>query len=301
MPSAPPPCWSTSTRLPSTTVVPLRLFANGSPCATCFAYSGAASAATTMSTNRASAESAIRLRARRRPARRQGLFPATSRVLSPGARTTPPAGSGSYANSARRRGRRALCNRGLVEQQEPLRAEREVLEPLRHEVELLGVEHGHPGRGVRDLLVPLLPDRIALGRVLDRRRGRVRHLALDRLVAELRDVRARVRVRMERVAPEQDIEEVRRGRVVREPARVREVHLVLRVLDIRILDVVGQELRRGLVAELVEQVDEVLAVGLVHLGRVGVHLTRRAGGAGLLHELLCLRHVRRGPLAAPRV
>src|SRR3954449_1603250 len=231
MPSAPPPCCSTSTRLPSTTVVPLRLFANGSTCAMCLAYSGAASAANTMRTNSASAESAIRLRARRRPARRQGLFPATSRALSPGARRTSPAGSGSYANSALARGRRALCDRGLVEQQEPLRAEREVLEPLRHEVELLGVEHGHPRCGVGDVLVHLLPDRVALRRVRDRRRRRVRHLALDRLVTELRDVRARVRVRVERAAPEQDVEEVRRRRVVREPARVGKVHLVLRVLD----------------------------------------------------------------------
>src|SRR3954469_24720024 len=266
MPRAPPPCWSTSTRLPSTTVVPLRLFANGSTCATCLAYSGAATAATTMSTNRPSAASAIRLRARRpasairwgagrRPARRQGLFPATSRALSPGARRTSPAGSGSYANSAMRRGRPALCDRGLVEQQEPLRAEREVLEPLRHEVELLGVEHGNPRCGVGDVLVDLLPDRVALRRVRDRRRRRVRHLALDRLVAELRDFRARVGVRVERVAPQQDVEEVRRRRIVSEPARVGEVHLVLRVLDIRILDVVGQELRRRLVAELVEQID----------------------------------------------
>src|ERR687885_1135227 len=285
MPSAPPPCWTTSTRLPSMTVVPLRLFANGLTCAMCLAYSGAASETATMRTNRASAASAIRLRARRRPARRQGLFPATSRALSPGARRTSPAGSGSYANSAIRRGRRALCDRGLVEQQEPLRAEREVLEPLRHEVELLGVEHRDPRRGVRDALVDLLPDRVALVRVLDRGLRRLRHLVLDRLVAKLGDVRARVRVRMERVAPEQDVEEVRRRRVVGEPARVGEVDLVLRVLDVRILDVVGQELRCRLVAELVEQVDEVLAVGLVHLGRVGVDLHPHAGGAGLLHEL----------------
>src|SRR4051794_18287980 len=192
MPSAPPPCWSTSTRLPSTTVVPLRLFANGSTCATCFAYSGAASAATTMSTNRASAESAIRLRARRRPARRQGLFPATSRALSPGARRTSPAGSGSYANSAMGRGPRALGDRGLVEEHLPLRAEREALEPLRHEVELLGVEHCDPWGRVGDALVDLLPDRVAgVGAREPGRRG-LAHVGLDALVAELRDVRARV-------------------------------------------------------------------------------------------------------------
>src|SRR3954454_1398777 len=213
MPRAPPPCWSTSTRLPSTTVVPLRLFANGSTCATCLAYSGAARAATTMSANRASAESAIRLRARRRPARRQGLFPATSRALSPGARRTSPAGSGSYANSAMRRGRRALCDRGLVEQQEPLRAEREVLEPLRHEVELLGIEHRHPRCGVGDVLVDLLPDRVALRRVRDRRRRRVRHLALVGLAANPRVVGPGFGVGVNGAAPEQDVEEVRRRRV----------------------------------------------------------------------------------------
>src|SRR3954453_17236963 len=98
--SGPPPCWSTSILLPSTTVVPLRLFANGAACATCFAYSGAAKVTTTIRTNSTSAASATRLRMNRRPARRQGLFPAISRAVSPGARTTAPAGSGSYANSA---------------------------------------------------------------------------------------------------------------------------------------------------------------------------------------------------------
>src|SRR6266508_2497791 len=69
------------------------------------------------------------------------------------------------------------------------------------------------------------------------------------LVAELGDVRARVAVRVERAAPEQDVQEVRGRRIVLIPARVRELRLVARVLHIRVLDVRREGLKRGLVAE----------------------------------------------------
>src|SRR5262249_61548047 len=90
--------------------------------------------------------------------------------------------------------------------------------------------------------------------------------------AVLSDVRARIRVRDEAVTAEQDVQEVGGGRVVLVPARVAELDLVLRVLAERILDVHRKELRRRLVAEAVQQPDEVLAKSLVDVGRVRVHL-----------------------------
>src|SRR4029079_8965573 len=150
MPSAPPPCWITSTFLPSTTVVPFTLEENGSTCAMWFAQIGAPKLTTTIARNSASAASATRLRARRTPARSQGFFPATSRAVSPGASATP-AGSGSKANSAMRSPRRPLLHRHLGQEQVPLRAELEALHAARHEVELLGVEHRDPRGLVGDV------------------------------------------------------------------------------------------------------------------------------------------------------
>ena len=108
------------------------------------------------------------------------------------------------------------------------------------------------------------------------------------MVAELGDVRARVAVRVERAAAEQDVQEVGRCRIVGEPVGERELHLVLRVLDERVLDVVGQELRRCLVPELVQKPDEVETVRLVHIRRVGVDLDRRPLCSRLVDELLRL-------------
>src|SRR3954466_7009230 len=233
--SGPPPCCSTSTSLPSTTVVPLRLFANGSVCAMCSAYSGAAKLTTTISANRASAPSATLLRRRRRPARRQGLLPAMSRAVSPGARTTAPAGSGSEAKSAmtgRRLARRPSLHGRLGEEEVPLRAELEALHPRGREVEHLRVHERHPRRLVRRRLVDGRPLLVRGVLVLDPGRGRLVHLPLDALVAELRDVRARVRVGVERVAAEEDVEEIRRRRVVGEPVRPPDLDLVLGVLDV---------------------------------------------------------------------
>src|SRR5919201_2592526 len=102
---------------------------------------------------RASAASAMRFLSSRLPARRQGLLPANSLALSPGAR--PTSGSGSKANSAVRF---LLLHGRLVEHEVPLRAPRESFDALRHEIDELRVEHRHPRRLVGRLLVNLSPD-----------------------------------------------------------------------------------------------------------------------------------------------
>src|SRR5205809_8098294 len=95
---------------------------------------------------------AMRLRSRRRPARRQGLFPANSLALSPGAR--PTSGSGSKANSAVRV---LLLHGCLVEQEVPLSAPRESLDASRDEVDQVRVEHRVPGCLIGHSLVALRP------------------------------------------------------------------------------------------------------------------------------------------------
>ena len=59
---------------------PFRLGGNGFTCATYFAYSGAARDSTTISRNRPSAASAMRLRRSRRPASAHGFRPTTAEV-----------------------------------------------------------------------------------------------------------------------------------------------------------------------------------------------------------------------------
>src|SRR5206468_11392385 len=95
---------------------------------------------------------AMRLRSRRRPARRQGLFPANSLALSPGAR--PTSGSGTKANSAVRFLLLLGC---LVEHEVQLWAPREPFDARRHEIDEPRVELRHARHRVRGLLVDLGP------------------------------------------------------------------------------------------------------------------------------------------------
>ena len=103
---------------------------------------------------------------------------------------------------------------------------------------------------------------------------------------------------MERLAAEEDVEEVRRSGVVLVPLLDVDLHLVLRVLDVGEGDVLGDRLDRRLVADLVEhalEVDPHRLVDLVVRCHDGDLLT---GRARLLDELLGLGEVRRRPLGA---
>ena len=91
------------------------------------------------------------------------------------------------------------------------------------------------------------------------------------------------------------LQEVRRGRVVLVPGRQRDLHLVLRVLDVGELDVRRDRLERGLVADLREQALQVLTDRLVDVVVLGDDGDGLPGRAGLLHQLLGLGDVRRGP------
>src|SRR5213080_376731 len=127
---------------------------------------------------RTSAASATRFLSSLRPARRQGLFPANSLALSPGAR--PTSGSGSKANSAVRF---LLLHGCLVEHEVPLRAPRESLDASRDEVDQVRVEHRDPGCLIGHSLVDLRPDVIRLRDVLRSNRCRIVHMVLNPLVA----------------------------------------------------------------------------------------------------------------------
>src|SRR5207245_10114900 len=187
---------------------------------------------------------AMRLRRSRRPASAQGLRPAIAGPVSSSS-ANPVCASGATVMLA------ALLHGGLVDQEVPLRVELVPLHALREQVDELRVEERYPDGIVDDLLVDLRPNLVRLGLVGEAELERLVDLRLGRLVAVLRDVRARVAVRDVRAAAQEHAQEVRRRWVVLIPAREAELKLVLRVLGEGGLDVGRQGLELSLVGELV--------------------------------------------------
>src|SRR5689334_25405087 len=186
----------TATTFPFTTVWPFRLGGNGFTCATYLAYSGAARDSTTISRNRASAASAMRLRRSRRPASAHGFRPTTAEVDS---------GPTSACSS-----RVAMLREPEpVDEDVPLRVPQVTVNVAGQEVDLLRVVHVDPGRRVGLGVVDLRPERGRPGRVGGRHRLGLVDLGLDGLVAECGDVRAGVAVRVDGPAAEQHVQEVR--------------------------------------------------------------------------------------------
>src|SRR5436309_1349749 len=255
---------------------------------------GAPKLTTTISRKSASPAIATRLRTSRRPASAHGLRPATSgppgeagstcsraatsamyqSPYQPGAGrfrgTSPPPGSDSTG----------LLDPELVDQDVPLRVPLVVPDPLRQEVDLLGVVEVDPRSLIGHLVVNLRPDLVRGVGVGDAGLLRLIHLGLDRLVAEGRDVRAGVAVRVDGAAAEEHVQEVGRRRVVLVPGRPADVPLavVLRVLHVRVLDAVGQVLTRRLVPDLVHVGDHLLAERLRGLVVAAVDDDLGAGG-----------------------
>src|SRR5438874_4860428 len=182
-----------------------------------------------MTTSTPSIVMAIRLRSSRLRAIAQGLPPIAAR--SPARTGASPAIVPPISR---------LLDPGLADKPIELLAEREVADPLRHEVDVLRREQRRHRSGVGDLLVDLRPFLVRRWLVLERRPQRVLHLRVDVLVAEARDVDARIAPRVEGVAAEQDVEEVGRSRVVLVPLLNVDLHLVLRVLGVR-----EEEVRRS--------------------------------------------------------
>src|SRR5262249_5810442 len=153
---------------------------------------------TTTSTSRASIAIAIRLRSRRRRASAHGLAPTAA---------SSPAGAGGSPTIVPVIV--SLLHPALRHEPVELLAEHEVADALRHEVDVLRRKERRHRRRVRHLVVDLRPLLVRGGLVLERRLQRVLHLRVDLLVAEARDVDARVAAGMEGVAAEEDVEEVR--------------------------------------------------------------------------------------------
>src|SRR6266508_1454717 len=197
---------------------------------------------------------AIRLRSSRLRAIAHGLPPIAAR--SPARTGASPAIAPPIS---------LLLDPGLADEPIELLAEREVADPLRHEVDVLRREERRHRGGVRDFPVDLGPLLVRRGLVLECRLQGVLHLHVDLLVAEAGDIDARVAAGVERVAAEEDVEEVRRSRVVLVPLLDVDLHLVLRVLDVGEEDVAGDRLDARLVADLVEYALQVDADRLVDL------------------------------------
>src|SRR5580692_6352652 len=210
----------TGTTRPPTMVVPLRFGTSGLPtCATSCAYSGAARHTTTIRRNRTRAAIAMRLDRSRRQASAHGLRLATAGrnavdVVCSATAAMPcsPRGPG------RRPGPRGLLREPqLVDQDVPLRVPLVPIHVLGQEVDLLRVVQVDPGRLLGVLVVHLRPQGGCLRRVGGLDGLSLVDLRLDGRVAERGDVRAGVAVLVDGAAAEQDVEEVRRGRVVLVP------------------------------------------------------------------------------------
>src|SRR2546423_814677 len=241
----------TGTGLPFTSVVPSRFDWNGFTWATWCAYSGAHRHTPTMTARRTAITSATRFRSRRRRASCHGLAATTARPPPREART-----SSTIAPLTEPPGVR-LLHPGLVDQPVELFAEREVPDALRHEVDVTRREERRHGGLVGHLAVDLRPEPVRRREVRLLELQRLVHLDVDRLVAEPGDVDARVAARMERVAPEEDVQEVRGGRIVLVPLLDVDLHLVLRVLDVGEGDVPRDRLRRCLEPDLVQDACQV--------------------------------------------
>src|SRR4029079_13319828 len=113
----------------------------------------------------------------------------------------------------------SLLDPDLAHERVELSAPDVVPDALRDEVDQAGVEeHGLSGV-VRGRLVDLRPQLERGRRILDAELERLLTVGSDLLVDVARNVDARVAAGMERAAAEQDVEEVRRGRVVLVPLR----------------------------------------------------------------------------------
>src|SRR5580765_411910 len=228
------------TRLPSTTVVPSRFERNGSVCATCCAYSGAASDAATITTSTPSIAIAIQFLNSLRRAIAQGLAPLGSVPTTAGtspARVLLIASRSSFGPDTSPARRRGLLDPRLGHEPVELLAEREVADAFRHEVDVLRVEERRHRRLIRHHPVDLRPELVRGRLVGDRTVQSGVHLCVDLLVAEAGHVDAGVASRVEGLAAEQDVEEVRGGRVVLVPLLHVDLDLVLRVLRIGERDV----------------------------------------------------------------
>src|SRR5436190_1141253 len=245
-----------------------------------------------MSTSTPTMTIATRLRSSRRRASRHGLAATTAGSAASEAATSPTTAPLTEPPAER------LLHPGLVDQPVELLAEREVADALRQEVDVPRREQRRHRRLVRHLSVDLRPELVRRREVLFLELQRVVHLVFDRLVAEACDVDARVAPWVERLAAEQDVEEVRCGRVVLIPLLNVDLHLVLRVLGVGEEDVPRDRLRRRLEPDLVQDAGEIDADRLVHLVVRREHGHLRALLARLLDELLRLRDVRCRPVGA---
>src|SRR4051812_10305166 len=194
-----------------------------------------------MSTSTPTMTIAARLRSSRRRASRHGLAATTAGSAASEAATSPTTAPLTQPPGER------LLDPGLVDEPVELLAEREVADALRHEVDVPRREERRHRRLVGDLLVDLRPQLIRCRLVRHAESQRLVHLRVDRLAAEAGDVDARVAAGMERLAAEEDVEEVRGGRVVLVPLLDVDLHLVLRVLNVGEEDVPGDRLDTRLV------------------------------------------------------
>ena len=103
---------------------------------------------------------------------------------------------------------------------------------------------------------------------------------------------------MEALAAKQDVEEVGCRRIVLIPLRDRHLHLVVGVLDVSELDIGGDRLDVGLIAEFGQNALQINADRLRNGLVFGDDRHLLALGARFLDQLLGLRHVRCRPFGS---